>query len=95
MPGPPWCAGEARLHLVDLEVEYRLPLAEIITDFFDQFKSRGYASLDYEQIGYQAGTLVRVDVLLNGEPVDTFSSIVPKEQAYRYGRQMTEKLAPS
>ena len=77
-----------------VEVVYALPLAEIITDFFDVLKSRtrGYASLDYEPIGYRPGTLVKVDILLNSEPVDAFSSIVPKDQAYRYGRQMAEKL---
>jgi len=77
-----------------VEVEYKLPLAEIITDFFDVLKSstRGYASLDYEPIGYEAAGLVRVDVLLNNEPVDAFSAIVPKEGAYRYGRQIAEKL---
>jgi GTP-binding protein LepA len=77
-----------------VELVYRLPLAEIITDFFDVLKSRtrGYASLDYEPAGYEVADLVRVDVLLNGEPVDAFSSIVPKQAAYRYGRQTVEKL---
>ncbi|MFN8103395.1 MAG: translation elongation factor 4 [Acidimicrobiia bacterium] len=77
-----------------VEVEYKLPLAEIITDFFDILKSstRGYASLDYEPSGYEAADLVKVDVLLNGDPVDAFSAIVPKESAYRYGRQIAEKL---
>jgi GTP-binding protein LepA len=76
------------------EVHYRLPLAEIIFDFFDQLKSRtrGYASLDYEPLSYEPSDLVRVDVLLHGEPVDAFSSVVHREKAPAYGRQMVERL---
>jgi GTP-binding protein LepA len=76
------------------EVHYLLPLAEIIFDFFDQLKSRtrGYASLDYEQWGYEKADLVRVDILLHGEPVDAFSSVVHREKAYTYGRAMVERL---
>jgi GTP-binding protein LepA len=77
-----------------VELQYRMPLAEIIFDFFDQLKSRtrGYASLDYEHLGYQEADLVRVDVLLHGEPVDAFSAVVHKEKAPTYGRQMVERL---
>ncbi len=77
-----------------VEVHYLLPLAEIIFDFFDQLKSRtrGYASLDYEPWGYEPADLVRVDILLHGEPVDAFSSVVHREKAYRYGRTMVERL---
>jgi GTP-binding protein LepA len=76
------------------EVHYMLPLAEIVFDFFDQLKSntRGYASLDYEPWGYQESDVVRVDVLLHGEPVDAFSTIVHRSKAYGYGKQMTERL---
>ena len=77
-----------------VELRYRLPLAEVVTDFFDQLKSRtqGYASLDYEPVGYARSNLVRVDVLLNSVPVDAFSQIVHRDQADDYGRRMTEKL---
>jgi GTP-binding protein LepA len=77
-----------------VELRYQLPLASIITDFFDQLKSitRGYASLDYEMSGYQEADLVRVDLLLNGEPVDAFSSITHRDEAYTFGKAMVEKL---
>ncbi|BCJ31978.1 translation elongation factor 4 [Actinocatenispora sera] len=77
-----------------VELRYTLPLAEIIFDFFDQLKSRtrGYASLDYEPSGEQSADLVKVDILLNSEPVDAFSAIVHKDKAYSYGVQLTTKL---
>jgi len=77
-----------------VELKYVLPLAEIIFDFFDQLKSRtrGYASLDYEPAGEQASQLVKVDILLQGEPVDAFSAIVHKDKAYAYGTAMASKL---
>ena len=77
-----------------VELAYRLPLAEVVVDFFDQLKSRtqGYASLDYEPDGYAASDLTKVDILLQHEPVDAFSSIVHRDSAYSYGRRMTEKL---
>jgi GTP-binding protein LepA len=77
-----------------VELVYVIPLAEIVMDFFDQLKSRtrGYASLDYEPAGYRRAGLVKVDVLLNGVPVDAFSTIVHKDKAYDYGKRMTEKL---
>ena len=77
-----------------IEMTYRLPLAEVVMDFFDQLKSRtqGYASLDYDQDGYSKGDLVRVDILLQGEQVDAFSAIVHRDNSYEYGRKMTEKL---
>ncbi|MGH2788657.1 MAG: translation elongation factor 4 [Actinomycetota bacterium] len=77
-----------------VEIRYHLPLGEIIFDFFDQLKSRtkGYASLDYEPVGMYASDLVRVDVLLNQQPVDAFSTIVHRDRAYEYGKNMTERL---
>jgi GTP-binding protein LepA len=77
-----------------VELRYTLPLAEIIYDFFDQLKSRtkGYASLDYEASGEQVSELVKVDILLHGQPVDAFSAIVHKDKAYRYGVSIAEKL---
>jgi GTP-binding protein LepA len=77
-----------------LELVYRIPLAEVIIDFFDQLKSRtqGYASLDYEPEGYVASDLVRVDLLLQQQTVDAFSMIIHEDKSYEYGRRMTEKL---
>ena len=77
-----------------VEMQYRLPLAEVVIDFFDQMKSRtqGYASLDYEPVGYERSDLVRVDILLNNEPVDAFCTIVHRDKAYDYGKKMVEKL---
>jgi GTP-binding protein LepA len=77
-----------------VELRYVLPLAEIVFDFFDALKSRtkGYASLDYEPVGEQAADLVKVDILLQGDPVDAFSAIVHRDQAYSYGVALAQKL---
>ena len=77
-----------------VELRYTLPLAEIVYDFFDALKSRtrGYASLDYEPTGEQESALVKVDILLQGEPVDAFSAIVHRDKAYAYGVMMAGKL---
>ena len=77
-----------------VELRYTLPLAEIVFDFFDQLKSRtrGYASLDYEPTGDQPASLVKVDILLQGEAVDAFSAIVHTDKAYAYGVMMAGKL---
>ncbi|WP_375294954.1 translation elongation factor 4 [Brevibacterium sp.] len=77
-----------------VEIRYRLPLAEIVFDFFDQLKSRtkGYASLDYQDDGQDAADLVKVDILLHGDTVDAFSAIVHRDNAYSYGVLMAGKL---
>ncbi|MGI8706794.1 MAG: translation elongation factor 4 [Actinomycetota bacterium] len=77
-----------------VEIRYKMPLGEIIFDFFDRLKSltKGYASLDYEPAGLYGSSLVRVDVLLNQQPVDAFSTIVHRDKAYDYGKTMTERL---
>ncbi|MFD0926936.1 translation elongation factor 4 [Williamsia deligens] len=77
-----------------VELRYTMPMAEIIFDFFDALKSRtrGYASLDYEEAGEQESALVKVDILLQGEAVDAFSAIVHKDSAFAYGNKMTLKL---
>jgi GTP-binding protein LepA len=75
-------------------LRYRLPLNEIITDFYDKLKSMsaGYASFDYEESGYEPSALVKMNILLNGKPVDALSVIVHEEKAFSVGRQLTEKL---
>ena len=77
-----------------VELHYQVPLAEVVVAFFDQMKSRsqGYASLDYELSGYHRSNLAKVDLLLNGQPADAFSTIVHRDKAEAYGRRMCEKL---
>jgi len=77
-----------------VEIIYQMPLAEIVLDFYDRLKSlsRGYASLDYEVAGRRASDLVKLDVLLNGDPVDALSVIVHRERAYEFGRDVARKL---
>jgi GTP-binding protein LepA len=77
-----------------VEMRYKLPLAEMVMDYYDQLKSRtrGYASLDYEAIGFLPGNLVKLDILLHGEPVDAFSAIVARDRAFNYGKEMTKRL---
>ena len=73
---------------------YELPLAEVVTDFFDQMKSRtkGYASMEYQMLGYRSDHLVKLDILVNKDPVDALSTIVHRDKAYYVGRALTEKL---
>ena len=77
-----------------VEFDWEFPLAEIILDFFDRLKtvSRGYASLDYEMLEYRASDLVKLDMLINGDPVDAFSVIIHRDKSYEYGRSIAEKL---
>ena len=75
-------------------LHFEMPLAELIVDYFDQLKSRsqGYASMDYEELGYRPANLVKVDILVNGEPVDALSLIVHRDRAQSTGRALTERL---
>ncbi|HUP87764.1 MAG TPA: translation elongation factor 4 [Longimicrobiales bacterium] len=85
------------MHYLDptrVEFLYELPLAEIILDFYDRLKgsTRGYASLDWELTGYRANDLVKLDMLINGDPIDAFSVIIHRDKAYHYGRAIASKL---
>ena len=75
-------------------MEYRMPMAEMLTEFYNQLKSRtqGYASMDYSFKGYRSGSLVKLDILLNQEPVEALCMIVPRDKAYQYGKTLVERL---
>ena len=77
-----------------VEVTFEMPLSEIVFDFYDKLKSisRGYASFDYHIAGYQRANLVKLDILLNSEPVDALSTLIHRDNAYSFGRRMCEKL---
>ena len=77
-----------------VQIDFKMPLAELVVDFFDKIKSvsRGYASLDYEYDGYAESNLVKLDILLNGDPVDALSVIVHRDSAYEWGRELCRKL---
>ncbi|NUO63620.1 MAG: elongation factor 4 [Gemmatimonadaceae bacterium] len=77
-----------------VEFDWEFPLAEIILDFFDRLKtiSRGYASLDYDMLGYRPSDLVKLDMLINGDPIDAFSVIIHRDKAYDWGRKIADKL---
>jgi GTP-binding protein LepA len=85
------------MHYLDttrVEFDFHFPLGEIVLDFYDKLKSlsRGYASLDYEMAGYRESDLVKLDMLINGDPIDAFSVIIHRDKAYEYGRKVAEKL---
>ena len=86
--------GMSYLDTERVEMDYELPLAEIIIDFYDRLKggTRGYAAMDYEFLEYRPADLVKLDILVNGDPVDAFSVIIHKDKAYEYGRMLTSKL---
>ena len=86
--------GMSYLDTTRVEIDWEFPLGEIILDFFDKLKSisRGYASLDYEMLGYRRSDLVRLDMLINGDPIDAFSVIVHTDKAYEWGRKVADKL---
>lgn len=77
-----------------VELSYKLPLAEVVFDFFDKLKtvSRGYASFDYDLIGFEASKLVRMDIMLNGEPVDALSTLIHQDKAFDWGKKICRKL---
>ncbi|MBK9579803.1 MAG: elongation factor 4 [Fibrobacteres bacterium] len=79
---------------IQVTLEFELPMGEVMFDFFDRLKSatKGYASLDYDEIGYREGDLNRLDILLNGDPVDAFSVIIHREKAFSHGMALCEKL---
>ena len=83
--------GESRARML---IEYNVPLSEVLVDFYDQLKARtqGYASMDYSLAGYRPDNLVRLDILVNGEPVDALSSIVHRDNGYRHGRELVSRL---
>jgi GTP-binding protein LepA len=77
-----------------VEISYELPLAEIVLDFYDRLKggTRGYAAFDYEFLAFREGDLVRLDILVNGDPVDAFSVIIHRSKAESYGRDLVGRL---
>ena len=86
--------GMSYIDTTRVEIAWEFPLAEIILDFFDKMKSltRGYAALDYEMLGYRRSDLVRLDMLINGDPIDAFSVITHVDKAYEWGRKIADKL---
>ena len=86
--------GMSYIDTTRVEIDWELPLAEIILDFFDKMKSltRGYAALDYEMLGYRRSDLVRLDMLINGDPIDAFSVITHTDKSYDWGRKIADKL---
>jgi GTP-binding protein LepA len=86
-----------RMEYVDAQrviLTYHVPLAEVLVDFYDQLKSRtqGYASMDYTLLGYRPGDLVKLDILVHGQPVDALSLITHRDRAYQRGKELVEKL---
>jgi GTP-binding protein LepA len=85
------------MHYLDpqrVQFEWEFPLAEIVLDFYDRLKTitRGYAAMDYESGAYRSNDLVKLDMLINGDPIDAFSVIIHRDKAYEWGRKVAEKL---
>ena len=89
--------GMTYLDTQRVELDFELPLSEIVLDFYDRLKSqtRGYAALDYEFLEYRPDDFVKLDILVNGDPVDAFSVVIHESKAYEYGRDLVRKLKES
>src|SRR4029078_4553421 len=89
-----WYKNLSPLDQQRVEFDFEFPLGEIILDFFDKLKtiSRGYASLDYDMLDYRRSDLRKVEMLINGDPIDAFSVIIHRDKSYEWGRKVADKL---